>query len=361
MDLADLHPRLDDIAPAAGVGAVDPELAAVEAHAAAGCSPCARALLNARETAAELAVAAGPRAAPAAALRARVLASASRIPVTMGGAPPNPPARPVRPPAQVHRFFDPSGELARLHIGAPGDAERTAEVDALDVAAPPEDDACARLLAQLEHMIGFPLLFVSVVRGERVGYRVQRGLDPRAGDMRDRRRETTFCTHTVSGAAPMIVPNAAEEPFFRGSNMVVRFGVKSYVGVPLTTSRGIVVGTVCAMDFRPRAIGPEIVRVLELFTQPVLAEIERAPLARGSLAAQRGRRADPPRALVPRAARGEAARRLHVAGRARPRGRGARRSRARSRDRRPPRARPRGRGRRPPGVQRGRARGRNPA
>lgn len=263
MDPAALHLMLDDIAPAAGAGAVDPELAAVEAHAATGCSRCARALVNAREAVAELAVAEAPRAAPAESLRARILARAR-------------PAAPPRPPAKPRRFFDPSGELARLHIGGPGDAERAAEVDALGVGTPPEGDACARLLAQIEYVIGFPLLFVSVVCGERVGCRVQRGLDARFGDMRDRRRETTFCTHTVSGGAPMIVPNAAEEPFFRGSNMVLRVGVKSYVGVPLTTSRGVTVGTVCAMDFRPRAVGPEIVRVLELFTEPVLAEIERA-------------------------------------------------------------------------------------
>ncbi len=163
-------------------------------------------------------------------------------------------------------------------MGAPGDAERVREVDALAVAAPPADDLTGRLLAQLQRVVGFPLLFVSVVRGDRTGYRAQRGLDGLLGEARDRRRETSFCTHTVSLDAPLLVPDAAAEPFFRGSTMVRRDGIRAYVGVPLRTSRGVVVGTVCAMDFVPRRLGPEVVSALQLFAEPIVAEIERARL-----------------------------------------------------------------------------------
>jgi GAF domain-containing protein len=252
-----LHDRLAEIAPQVlGGGTVD--LADAEAHAEAGCSVCARALVNARDTAVDLA-AVVPTAAPSPALRSRIL-SAVKKPVSP-------------PPAAPRRFFDPSGEVARLHIGGPGDAERTREVDALAAGTSPEGDPCERLLAELGREIGFPIVVVSIVRGARVGYRVQIGFDVEAG--RDRRRETTFCTHTVSGEAPLVVPNAGEEPFFRGSNMVVRYGIRAYVGVPLRTSRGIVIGTLCAMDLVPRAIGPEIVRTLGRYAVPILAEIER--------------------------------------------------------------------------------------
>jgi hypothetical protein len=280
MDASALHLRLDEIAPALLAGVAPDEggggeLGAALAHAAAGCSRCARALVNARETGVDLALAATPSAGspasgpagghpqtPGRALRARLLGSVS--------------ARAARPASPPRRFHDPSAEVARLHIGAPGDAERVAEVDELSAGLPREDDACARFLAQMERITGFPLLFVSVVRGERVGYRVQRGLDVGIAEMRDRRRETTFCTHTVAGDAPLVVQNAAEEPFFRGSTMVQRARVKAYVGVPLTTSRGIVIGTVCAMDWKPRAVGAELVRALSLFTEPILAEVEQA-------------------------------------------------------------------------------------
>jgi hypothetical protein len=51
--------------------------------------------------------------------------------------------------------------------------------------------------------------------------------------------------------------------------------VKSYVGVPLRTSRGVLIGNVCAMDYVPRRIDGEMVRVLELYAEPIVAEIER--------------------------------------------------------------------------------------
>jgi hypothetical protein len=285
MEIAAVHLHLDEIA--SGALFVDGRgrgrrlagetagLVEAEGHAAAGCSRCARALVNARETAVDLAIsasspasdAAGGDAAargPSAGLRERTLLAArskARRAPRWGGAP--------------RRFFDPSAETARLHRGAATDDARVQEIDDLAADIPGPGDACERYLAQLERIISFPLLFVSIVRGERVGYRVQRGLDVAFGDMRDRRRETTFCTHTVSGDAPMLVSNAGEEPFFRGSTMVQRIGVKAYAGVPLRTSRDVVIGTLCAMDFRPRAIGADVVRALELFTEPVLAEIER--------------------------------------------------------------------------------------
>jgi GAF domain-containing protein len=278
MDPTALHEHLAERSAAVLAAATTDDLAEVEAHLDAGCSRCARALVNARDATVLLAESA-PAAAPGLALRTRVLGGARAAltarreqAVTTGAPSANP--RPKR------FFFDPAGELARLHIGAPGDAERTREIDALQVTLSPAGDASGRLLAELQREVGFPLLFVSVVRGARVGYRVQCGLDlplpPTHPSLPvDRRRETSFCTHTVSTDAPLVVPDAAAEPFFRGSAMVVRDGIRAYIGVPLRTSRSIVVGTVCAMDFTPRRIGPAVVRTLERFAARIAAEIER--------------------------------------------------------------------------------------
>ena len=263
MDVADLHRRLPEIAPAALSSSDDAEVAAIEAHASSGCSRCARVLVNARETGVDLAVGEHVAATPRADLRGRVLAAARAAGLGAQA------ARPAR------RFFDPAGEIARLHLASPDDAARVAEIDALAAMTPHEDDACERVLAQAARMIDFPLLFVSVVRGARAGYRAQHGLDEGLAGMRDRRRETTFCTHTISCGEPLVVPNAAAEPFFRGHNPVLRLGVQAYVGVPLATSRGVAIGTLCAMAFRARAIDPGVPRLLDLLSRPVLAEIER--------------------------------------------------------------------------------------
>lgn len=277
MDHHDLHPHLDAIAarvlpfgadPLGASSGADAELDEVNAHAASGCTPCARALVNAREVAVDLALA-QPVARPSGDLAARVLGSARRARVT---------APPAVPDAKSTRVLDASMTIAHLHIGAPGDAERTREGDELAAATPTDDDATPRVLAQVGRIIGFPLLFVSVVRGERVGYRVQLGLDPAEAHWRDLRREVTYCTHCVSSGEPFIVQNAGTEPFFRGSKMVTRHRVYAYAGVPIRTSRGIILGTLCALDYAPHAMGPEVVRTLRHFSRVVLAEVERPRL-----------------------------------------------------------------------------------
>jgi hypothetical protein len=295
MDLATLHSRLPELAPAGVFGVLgalgawresgasgvpDPAglVSAAEAHASAGCTRCARTLVNAREIAVELALSsvskggsdAADGVAPAASLRARVLAAAGTV---LG----------AREPREA-RFFDPAGTVAALHVGGAGEELRAREVLALRAGEACPDDACGRLLDEMRALVGFPLAFVAVVQGPRVAYREQRGLDPAFAGITARRRETSFCTHAVNaaeegaepGAAPFVVCDAAREPFFRASKMVLREGVRAYVGVPLRSARGVILGTLCAMDFVPRAIDARVVRVLDLYAAAVSAEIERA-------------------------------------------------------------------------------------
>lgn len=265
---ASLHPELPAIAARAVLypELADAERAAAEEGAASGCTRCARALVNAADAGAELALDATLAASPGDGLRARVLraASARRLP--------RPPA--AAPPPRIAP--DPSASVALHHIGAPGDAERTAEVDALAALDPVEGEATPQLLAELAALIGFPILFVSIVRGDRVGYRAQHGLDPALAALRHIRREMSYCTHTVETDAPFIVEDAAREPFFRGSRMVRRHGIRAYAGVPLRSARGIVIGTLCALDTEPRRIPPGVIATLQRFTAPVLAILERA-------------------------------------------------------------------------------------
>jgi GAF domain-containing protein len=271
MSHASLHPELPAIAARAVLypELADAERSAAEEGASAGCTRCARALVNAADAGAELALAPLPTAEVidvSDRLRARVLraASARRIP--------RPPPLALAPRIPL----DPSASVALHHIGAPGDAERTAEVDALAALDPVEGEATPQLLAELAALIRFPILFVSIVRGDRVGYRAQHGLDPALAALRHIRREMSYCTHTVDTDAPFLVEDAEREPFFRGSRMVRRHGIRAYAGVPLRSARGIVIGTLCALDTEPRRIPPGVIATLQRFTAPVLAILERA-------------------------------------------------------------------------------------
>lgn len=252
------------------------EIAAIEAHAAAGCSVCARALVNAREAAVDLALGV-PTGRPSLAGRASLLsrtgaALRSRGPVDNADL-----ASRISLDARGKtRVLDASAALSIKHRHDPADAERIAEIDALHATEARPGEGSERLLSQLARFLDFTVFFVSIVRGERVTYRVQRGLPEAMRAFRDLRREMSFCTHAVSGGAPLLVENARTEPFFRGNKATTHFGVAAYAGAPLRTSKGIVIGTLCALDFAPRPLPPATSALIEVFARRAAAEIERA-------------------------------------------------------------------------------------
>jgi hypothetical protein len=244
-----------------------PETAALEQHASEGCSVCARALVNARELAVDLA-ASGRAVAPDERLRSTLLdRTRATLAARRAAAAGRPEARP--------RAMDPSTIVAHKHIVAPGEPARVQEIDALRATELRPGEGTERMLGQLACFLDFSVFFVSIVRGERAVYRAQRGLPESLRVFRELRREMSYCTHCVSANAPLLVENATKEPFFRGNKAATRFGVAAYAGVPLRAATGVTLGTLCALDFAPRAIAPGTAAVLEVFARRAVAEIER--------------------------------------------------------------------------------------
>jgi len=245
-----------------------PEAAELEQHASQGCSTCARALVNTREATVDLALAeatVAPREGGKRALLDRVRGKLGARRTTFLFQ-----AGPVK-----QRTLDPAAVVAHKHIADPADVARVAEIDALRAAELRPGDGSARMLSQLARFLDFSVFFISIVRGERATYRAQRGLPETLSAFRELRREMSYCTHCISSDAPFIVENALTEPFFRGNKAATRFGVAAYAGVPLRMTSGIVIGTLCALDFSPRSIPVETTALIEVFARRAVALIER--------------------------------------------------------------------------------------
>lgn len=294
MQAVELHRRIDEIASRGAHCSFDePEVISAEEHAGAGCSICARALVNARDIGADLSFLEAPPSSSSSPLSSWPASSSerrgsesSRDPPSVGGIHGAQPATRVidpfaasraalsSPHSREPRILDPSAIVAQMHRSAPDEAARRQEVRELAAHVPTDGDPIERVLAQIERMLGFHLHFVSIIRGERVVYRVQRGLPFDARSLAGTRREVTFCTHCVCSGEPLVIKNAAAEHFFRGSPAVTRHRIRAYVGVPLRTSKDIVIGTLCVLDYRPRPVTHEAVLLLQLFARRVAAEIE---------------------------------------------------------------------------------------
>ena len=62
----------------------------------------------------------------------------------------------------------------------------------------------------------------------------------------------SFCQHVVTSGRPLVVANANDDPLVAANLAVMELGVIAYAGVPLRTGSGPVVGSMCAIDHRPR-------------------------------------------------------------------------------------------------------------
>ncbi|MET9885785.1 GAF domain-containing protein [Streptomyces sp. NPDC006430] len=70
-------------------------------------------------------------------------------------------------------------------------------------------------------------------------------------------RDHGYCPHVVVRRRALVLEDVRDFARFAGNAVVDEYGVRSYVGAPLTDRRGIVLGAVCAVDVEPRRWGLE--------------------------------------------------------------------------------------------------------
>lgn len=86
--------------------------------------------------------------------------------------------------------------------------------------------------------------------------------------------ETSLCALVVSSGAPLVLLDAAADERFKGAPAVVD-GLRFYAGVPLTTTDGFDLGTLCLASREPRgAFGAEDLATLTDFAHLVVGELE---------------------------------------------------------------------------------------
>jgi PAS domain S-box-containing protein len=131
---------------------------------------------------------------------------------------------------------------------AANEGERLAALDRIGLCDTPESDAFDRITRLAARALDVPIVLVSLVGETRQWFKSKVGLD-----VRETPREVSFCAHAVTGRAPLIVSDAALDPRFAENPLVTGDPhIRSYAGIPLYTSDGHAIGTLCAIDRRAR-------------------------------------------------------------------------------------------------------------
>ncbi len=90
----------------------------------------------------------------------------------------------------------------------------------------------------------------------------------------------SLCTVTAAGEGPLVVPDARSDARVRDLPPVVAGQVASYLGTPLSSSEGAVIGALCVFDPDPRTWSDSDVETLRRLSETVTTELELAALVR---------------------------------------------------------------------------------
>ena len=134
--------------------------------------------------------------------------------------------------------MDQSSEAARLAA--------LMRLEVLDTEHEPLFDNLIELAARI---CDVPVALISLVDANRQWFKGCIGLD-----VSETPRDVAFCDHAIRSDAPLIVPDATQDPRFQDNPLVTgEPGIRFYAGAPLITPDGRRLGTLCVIDFKPRA------------------------------------------------------------------------------------------------------------
>ncbi len=110
-------------------------------------------------------------------------------------------------------------------------------------------DGLARTATRL---LKVPVALVSLVDDTGQWFPGLAGLTGWAAEARHTPLSHSFCQHVVTTRAPLAVEDATVHPLVRDSPAIEDLGVCAYLGVPLVSAEGHVLGALCAIDHAPR-------------------------------------------------------------------------------------------------------------
>ncbi|RNE62517.1 GAF domain-containing protein [Cryobacterium tepidiphilum] len=162
-----------------------------------------------------------------------------------------------------HKEVDPDllphNELARM--------DAVGRYDLLDT---PPDGAFDRITALAARVFSVPIAIVSVVDHDRIWFKSHHGTE--VGQIG---RDGGLCASAILSNEPWIVEQARNDPRALANPLVAgELGLQFYAGVPLRTSDGFNLGTLCVLDVEPRTVSQDEIETLRDLADMVMRELE---------------------------------------------------------------------------------------
>ncbi len=125
----------------------------------------------------------------------------------------------------------------------------------MDTSSDPAFEAITAITADF---FSVPICLVSLIGEDRQWFKSRVGIDSEQTP-----RDVAFCATAIELNATLVVPDATLDPRFSSNPFVTSAPfIRFYAGCPIRSPDGFAMGTLCIIDIRPRAFGPEQIEQL---------------------------------------------------------------------------------------------------
>ncbi|MCZ8216260.1 MAG: GAF domain-containing protein, partial [Cyclobacteriaceae bacterium] len=88
-------------------------------------------------------------------------------------------------------------------------------------------------------------------------------------------RDIAFCSHTILQTDALVIEDASlDNRFFDNPFVTEHPGLRFYAGIPLITSDGHGIGSLCVLDIKPRKLRPAQLKALHVLGKQVIKQME---------------------------------------------------------------------------------------
>ena len=155
------------------------------------------------------------------------------------------------------------------------EAERLAHLQALNMLDSAIEERFERITRLVCNILDVPISAISLVDDDRQWFKSVQGLN-----VSETPRSIAFCSHTILGDEALVVPDALADHRFADNPLVTENpNIRFYAGCPLIIEDGIRIGTLCAIDNKPREISEDQLVVLKDLAQMVRSEMSAITLS----------------------------------------------------------------------------------
>ncbi len=151
------------------------------------------------------------------------------------------------------------------------EAARQNAVNRLQIVDTPDEQAYDDITRLAADMCGAPIALISLVDKQRQWFKSRVGIQ-----LTESPRENSFCSAAIHNADEVLIIEDAskDERFANHVYVVSNPHIRFYAAVPLLTSDGYAVGTICVIDTVARTLSEKQLENLRFLAQQVMVMLE---------------------------------------------------------------------------------------